>query len=177
MFDSKDFLERIKNEDASMLKQMNILKEINKAGFITTESQAGRKQKGKHYLDNKPYIIEERAYITGFMLEKDAIKFIKDIGIYTDKNAVYVPICDDNIKIPASLDIPLTITTKAGKTEVSTHTSLALPKQAGDFFRKEAKLNKDGNIVYITCWDPIWNRLASGKKGLFTDVLHTLKNI
>lgn len=85
-----------------MLSELYILKEINSHGFLTTESQAGRITKGKDFK------IHERAYITGFMLESDAPKFIKNMNLYTDKNAVFVPECNDDIKIPPSPDIPLT---------------------------------------------------------------------
>ena len=109
------------------------------------------------------------------MLEEEAQKFIKNMGIYTDKNAVYVPFCSNDVKLPSALDIPLTITKIDGKILVETHTSLTLPESVGNFFRKEMKLSKTEKVVFVTCWDPKWNRLASGKKGLFTEVVNVLK--
>lgn len=178
MFDSAEFKKRIEDEDNTMLKQLAILRQINSLGFLTLESQAGKKEKGaKSIFDGKPFEIRERAYISGFMREDDAVKFIKNMGIYTDKNAVYVPICSDDIKIPSNLDIPLTITINKEGTQVSTHTSMALPKMAGDFFRKQLKLDKSEKIVYIFCWDSKWLRLASGKDGLFTDIVKILSDL
>jgi hypothetical protein len=168
-FDSPEFIERIRSEDPTMIRQLPILKEINRLGFITTESQAGRSSKGKDYE------LIERAYICGFMLEKDAVKFIRDMGMITDKNSVYVPLTGDDIYIPGSLDVPLTLQIKNGITEVVTHTSIALPRGWHDMFRKAIGLNKSEKAVYIVCWDTHWKRLASSKSGLFTDVLKVLQ--
>ena len=105
--------------------------------------------------------------ITGFMLKKDAINFIKNMNIQTDKNAIYVSINEADPKF----DIPLTIQ-KMKKWEVFTHMSTSIPKR---FFNQERKkLNLDDG-VYIFCWDPKWNRNASSQFGLFTDVLKILK--
>jgi hypothetical protein len=178
MFESDDFKQRIREEDPTMIKHLDILKEINKYGYLTTESQAGRCRKGaKSYFDGKPYEIKERAYICGFIKKDTAEKFIKEMGINTDKNAVFIPICDDNIDIPRVLDIPLTITIQKDKTEVSTHTSAAIPKSYAEQLRKEKKLNKSEDVVYVVCWDTKWCRNASDKNGLFTDVLRILKRI
>jgi hypothetical protein len=172
LFESDAFLERIKEEDSTMLKHLPLLQKINKSGFLTIESQAGNHMKGISKVDGKPYELLERAYITGFMLEKEAIEFIKNMGIYTDKNAVYVPICDPT---PSSLDIPLTITKKK-EIIVETHMSPAIPKETDEFFKKMVHLHKTEKVVFIFCWDPVWCRVASGKRGLFTEVYGILKS-
>lgn len=46
MISSKDFIERVKEEDETMLEHMPSLKDMNKQGFLTVNSQAGRKEKG-----------------------------------------------------------------------------------------------------------------------------------
>ena len=170
MFSSPDFLKRIEEEDSSMLTHMDILKKINMAGYLTIQSQGGHKSNGKSYE------IHERAYIEGFMLEKDAEEFIKNLGIYTDKVGVYIPYSLD-IKLPSSLDVPLTIQKKNNNWEVVTHTSIALPKNVWDMYRKEVGLNKNDKIALILCWDTKWNRNASSINGLFTDVLKILKKL
>jgi hypothetical protein len=175
MLSSPGFIERVKDEDETMLTHLDILKNINRAGYITTNSQAGRKSSGKSAVDGRHYDTSERAYITGFMLENDAVKFIKNLGILTDKNAVFVPYCSDDIHLPASLDIPLTITRKGDKTAVVTHMATTLPVSYWNHERKEAKLSKSEKIVYIFCWDTKWNRNASSATGLFTDVLKILR--
>jgi hypothetical protein len=43
IFDSPEFVKRIKDEDDKMLKYLDILKQINLYGFITLNSQAGKK--------------------------------------------------------------------------------------------------------------------------------------
>ena len=170
LFNSAEFKERVMEEDASMLRQLAILQEINRHGFITVNSQAGAKTKGKHYETGKAYENMERAYLMGFMLETEAALFIKNMGIKTDKNAVFVPVCSDDIKLPSALDIPLTMTKSAGRTQIDTHFSSALPKSTFESFRKQAKLNKSEKIVFIFCWDSEW-----GRQGLFKDVLRVLK--
>jgi hypothetical protein len=171
MFSSPEFIERVRDEDDTMLRHLDILARINAAGFLTTNSQAGRKSKGAQYE------IQERAYLFGFMLEKDAVQFIKSIGISTDKNAVFVPFCSDDIYLPSALDVPVTISKKDGQIRIETHISMALPNSVWQSFRKQVKLNKGEPVVFITCWDTKWNRNASGPSGLFTDVLKVLNSL
>lgn len=166
MFTSHEFKERIRVEDASMLEQLPILERINSLGFLTTESQAGKRRMGRDFE------IHERAYISGFMLEKQAQEFLKKMNIQTDKNAIFIPYCADGIKLPAGLDIPLTIS-KDG-TEVYTHTSTALPESVWNSFRMQLSIDKHEKIVYIFCWDTKWNRNASSKSGLFQDIVRVL---
>jgi hypothetical protein len=160
MFDHPEFIENIKDEDSTMVKHLSILKQINQHGYLTTNSQAGR----------KTTTIYERSYITGFMMKKDAIKFIKNMNIETDKNAIHVSI--NNGVIDPKFDIPLTIQKMKNKWEVFTHMSPTIPLRILNQERK--KLNLDDG-VYIFCWDPKWNRNASSSSGLFTDVLKILK--
>jgi hypothetical protein len=177
MFESPEFIESLRGEDPTMIKQLPLLKEINKHNFLTENSQAGRFSKGKSWKDGKLYEESEKAYITGFMLEKDAETFIKNMSIHTDKNVIFVPMCEDSINIPSKLDIPVTIVEKGGKIEVNTHMSSAIPKSLGESFKKQMGIDKSVNVVYLFCWDTKWNRLASGKDGLFTDVLKVLKTL
>lgn len=172
LFNSAEFKERVNEEDATMLRQLATLQEINRNGFITVNSQAGAKAKGKHHESGKAYENIERAYLMGFMLETKAPEFIKNMGLKTDKNAVFVPVCSDDINLPSALDIPLTITTSAGTTKVDTHFSSALPKSAFDSFKKQVKLSKSEKVVFIFCWDSEW-----GRKGLFKDVLRILRSL
>ena len=172
LFNSAEFKERVNEEDATMLRQLATLQEINRNGFITVNSQAGAKAKGKHHETGKAYENIERAYLMGFMLETKAPEFIKNMGLKTDKNAVFVPVCSDDINLPSALDIPLTITTSAGTTKVDTHFSSALPKSAFDSFKKQVKLSKSEKVVFIFCWDSEW-----GRKGLFKDVLRILRSL
>lgn len=160
-----------------MMKYIPMLKEINALGYLTTESQAGRKRSGKHYLDGRPFVMEEKAYISGFMKEKEGAEFIKQMGIQTDKNAIFIPRCQEKTVLPASLDIPLTITKIGGEVKVDTHMSSAFPESWWQSQRKEAHINKNEKVVFIECWDNKWNRLASGPSGLFTDVIKVLKEM
>lgn len=175
MFSSSDFLERIKNEDETMLRHMKILSQINEMGFITIESQAGNTIHGKR--DGKPYSISERSFVSGFMLQSQAINFIALMATQTDKNAMYIPVVSENAPLPSALDIPVTVTNRAGMNEITTHFSSAIPQSVWTMFRKQAHINKNEKIVFIFCWDSLWNRDASGSTGLFTDVVKILKVI
>lgn len=177
MFSSPLFIQRIKEEDDSMLKHLPILQDINAQGYITIESQAGRKTSGTSRLDGKQYELNERAFVSGFMQEAKAVEFIRQMNTTTDKNAMFLTYCEDSIYLPSSLDIPVTITKKAGKTEINTHMSSALPQSVWHSWRKQAHLNKTEKIVCILCWDPLWNRKASGRNGLFKNIFQVLKTI
>lgn len=176
MLSSDEFKERVIDEDESMLDHINNLIKINKKGFITTESQGGKKSTGKTP-EGKHYTIEERAFVSGFMLEKKAEEFIKTINTKTDKNAMFIPHCEDKVYLPPGLDIPLTITNAEGtktRNDITTHTSSALPKTIWEMYRKQAGINKTEKIVYVFCWDTKWNRNASKKNGLFIDIIKHL---
>lgn len=167
MFDSSEFIQRIKDEDKTMLKFLEILKQINFYGFITLESQSGQTKKSKNYVYN------EKAYIIGFIEESKAEKFIKHLSLNTDKVAFIIHIVDNSFNIPAKFDIPLTIEND----KVVTHMSTIIPQSVFDMYRKEIKINKSEKIVLIVCIDPNFNRNAKKKNGLFIDVLKTLKSI
>jgi len=167
--DSPEFIERIRLEDSTMLRHIPILRDINLYGFFTNESQAGRQTTGKDY------IINERAYIQGFMTPSHAAVFLKEIGTRTDKIAVAVPIC--HVNQPTSMDIPLTVTVKKGVSTTNTHASSYLPRRIDLLYRKEARINKSEPVVFISVIDGRWNRNASlANGGLFTDVLKCLKH-
>lgn len=174
MFNSAEFIERIREEDPRMLRHLPMLQKINARGYLTLNSQSGQLQKGISIFTKKPFENHERAYLLGYLEEAKAVEFLKKISTQTDKNAIFVPVCDGSLKIPSALDIPLTYTKSQGITEIHTHMSSALPKETAEFFRKQAHLDKSVKAVFVLCWDPLWNRNASGRNGLFTDVLHSL---
>ena len=151
-FDTDEFLTRIKEEDDTMLKHLPLFKIMNEKGFITTGSQAGSK-----YISDTG-ITEERAFIEGFMLYKQAVLFLKNMNLYISDNPTF---------LNSELDIPLTI---YNKTKVETHMPLYLPINTINLLKNEHKINQDEDVLYVFCWDPIWNRDASQKDGLFTDV-------
>lgn len=176
MLGSAEFHKTQMSEDPRMIVQLPILQKINQHRFLTTESQSGVYRRGTSVHDGTPYEMSERAFLSGFMLEADAIKFLKLFNL-TDKNATYIPFCSEEVRLPVSLDMPVTITKQGKKTEVTTHTPLTYPKSHWEFLRKNAHINKSEPVVAIYCWDSHWNRLASGKSGLFTEVLDVLKKM
>lgn len=153
------FLLRIREEDPRMIRQLPILRSMNAAGFLTTNSQAAAG--GDH---------RERAFVVGFMREAAAAVFIRDMGVLTDKVAVYVPVCPDDTHLPSSLDVPVTMSAL----RVHTHLSPALPREVWEQFRREARLDASERVVFVTCWDPVWGRPASSRRGLFTEIVRVL---
>lgn len=177
---SPQFIERVKSEDETMLKHIGILKKINALGYITNNSQAGRGHKGISALEEdkgKIYEHSERAYIMGFMLESMAVEFIKEMALTTDKLAMSLPMCGDDVRIRAALDIPLTAVKMDGQTNITSHTWTAMPQSVWEQQRKELHIDKTEKIAFITCMDMKWNRNASGPSGLFTDVLKVLHKL
>lgn len=179
LLSSPEFLQRVKEEDERMVAHLDILRKINQKGFLTVNSQAGIRSTGRSQIDGpdfgKPYETNERAYLLGFMLEAEAAEFLKKMSLSTDKNAIFVPFCDDSIYIPRELDIPLTVSkVGANKEKIVTHMSIALPESVWNSYRKQARINKSEKVVFLLCWDTKWNRNASSSHGLFTDVLKML---
>jgi hypothetical protein len=175
--ESPAFIEKIRTEDPNMVKYFPILTDINRHGFLTENSQAGKRTAGKSYQDGTPYIISERAFITGYMTPTHATEFILRMALETDKVATYVPTCPDTTHLPSALDTPLTVTVKGGATIVETHQSPAMPESPNAHLRTQVKLNKLDSAVMVFCYDTHWNRDAAGTHGLFTEVLKILKTL
>jgi hypothetical protein len=138
-FSNPEFIENIKEEDPTMVKHLDILKKINEHGYLTTNSQAGRK--------TEKY--EERSFIIGFMIKKDAIKFVDNINMNTDKIALCIVVSD--MYADTKLDIPLTI--ENNFTSV-THMSTFVPFNYLNKEKQKMGLNQDSDILYIFCFDP-----------------------
>lgn len=157
------FRARIKEEDPSMVRHLPTLRAMNERGFLTLNSQAGNRTKTERY------DIWERAYVEGFMAFEHATEFLKRMALLTDKNAIFVPTCPNDVILPSALDIPLTVTHKEGAVKINTHMSTALPKAVMNSYMKQAGLTVGSHAVYIFCWDTRWNRA-----GLFQDILKAL---
>ena len=164
-FTNPEFIANIEEEEPNMVKQLDILKKINKHGYLTTNSQSGIKTEN----------YEERSFIIGFMLRKDAENFVHNMNMKTDKIALCVVVSDTYAD--RKIDIPLTMENKKGIWKSFTHMSTFVPFK---YFNKEKQkigLEPNTDVLYIFCLDPTWNRSASSKTGLFTDVLKILKTI
>lgn len=166
LFSNPEFIKDIE-EDRTMLKYLPILKKMNELGFLTIESQAGKKV--------KKYNIIEKAYVKGFMKKQNAEKFIKYLNIYKDKIAFIIYPVDNNIDIPPIFDIPLTITKNKNSITIDTHISTIIPKSVFNMYLKETKISNKEDVVLIFCYDNKWNRLADKPDGLFTEILQALK--
>jgi len=180
MMESSSFLKLLEEEDETMLENFERIKDINRLGYLTVESQAGLEREGTNEQTGKEYHISERAYIAGFMPESVASSFIRFMSIHTDKIVQYVPQVEDTTYLPSELDVPLTISEDAsedkdgGETKVATHMSPALPKSVWNDWRKQCHISKKERVVFVECYDPKWNRHAMSCNGLFTDVFSVL---
>ncbi len=166
-----EFKERVLDEDPTMLKHVSILAEINRHGFISNNSQAGRKH-GK-----QSWQLWERAYLNGFMLQSKASAFIKEMALRTDKVAqILHPTTDQaTLDLTSAFNVPVTIEKNMEKTE--THMPNTVSMTQWEKWRKESHIDKTEKIVFVVCYDLTWNRSAVGAKGLFKEVLHVLQKI
>jgi hypothetical protein len=96
------------------------------------------------------------------------------MNLNTNKNAVNVFISNNPQFLKSELDIPLTITTQNNKIEIETYMSLYLPNDHLNIYKREHNINLNEKVLFVFCWDPVWNHNASNVDGLFTDVLHNL---
>jgi hypothetical protein len=152
-------------EDSFTTKYLlkNLIK-INKLGILTIDSQIGVKTK------IKDVIINERSYIIGFMLKDKSIELKKNFTL-TDKIMMILPIISID-KLPIENDIPLTVEQNLLTKEITiiTHMSIGIPKKQLIFELEQYGLDKldinDINMVLI--FDPVWNRKANNKNGLFS---------
>ena len=157
---SPAFHERVVEEDDLMLKYIPLLVQINKAGFLTNNSQAGH----ENYTKNASHIME-RAYISGFMLESTAAEFIMYMGLYTDKNAGQLITCGDYDVFKRKLDIPLTVTKRStGEIENFTHMAMGLPTLVYDQYRKAAKISKTERSCLFNAGTPSGNETRRDAK-------------
>ena len=160
--DSDEFKNREDAEDTN--KSLKFIKKINKKQYLTFDSQEG--------ILNKKYNIHERAYIIGFMKKSHAIKYNKNLNSNSNKVAIILYSVPDSIfknyEIP--YDIPLTVE----KNKVFTHMATITSNSNFNFERKQVKIDKKEDIVMVLTFDPQWNRKASSKRGLHTDVIKAL---
>jgi hypothetical protein len=63
-----------------MIKFIPLFLEMNRLNFLTRDSQGGHFRKGISALSGKPYTEFERAYVIGFIPEKQAEAFIRNQG-------------------------------------------------------------------------------------------------
>lgn len=168
-----EFKEHVLDEDPTMLKHVPILAEINRHGYISFNSQAGR----KHSIveDKKPSEHWERAYIEGFMLQSKAALFIKEMALHTDKVAQVLHSTSDTttLYLPSALNTPVTLENQ----QTRTHMPNIISDATWQRLRKQHHIDKTEKIVWVSCYDLTWNRSAVGAKGLFKEVLHVLKKI
>jgi len=168
-----EFKERVIEEDATMLKHIPILAEINRHGYISFNSQAGRKHSS--IVDAKLSESWERAFFEGFMLQSKAALFIKEMALHTDKVAHVLHSTTDKttLDLPSALNTPVTVINE----RTHTHMPNIVSDATWHRLRKQFHIDKTEKIVWVSCYDLTWNRSAVGAKGLFKEILRVLKKI
>ena len=185
---SEEFSDR---EDAkTTLPAVKILQEINKHGYITTNSQIGDDYDGFNPETKNYYRIQERAYLEGYMKKEKGLALIEEINKKTDKVAYFLfanPDPDfEKLYFEGSVkDIPKVGVTISGtskksvadikKYDIYTALPTVLPISTFYFYLKEAKINKRENVTWVSIYDPVYGRNALGKNGLFKVVLDALQ--
>jgi hypothetical protein len=185
---SEEFADR---EDAkTTLPAMKVLQEINKHGYITTNSQIGDDYNGFNPETKNYYRIRERAYLEGFMKKSKALELIEEINSKTDKVAYFMyanpdPEFEKLYFKSSSKEFPKIGVTISGTSKKSvedikkygifTFLSTVLPLSTFHFYLKQAKINKTENVVWVSIYDPVYGRNALGKNGLFKVVLEALQ--
>jgi len=185
---SKEFKDR---EDAQDTKSsVAILKQIIKAGIITTGSQEGSISTGFNPDSKLYYRIEERAFITGFMKLEKAHVCMNYINTYTDKVGCILrsepskefekEFFEGDTKALSSIPVTVSGTSKNNTIikvlEPFTRLQTVLPSSLIDFLKKEAHLNKTDSCVFVTVFDPVYGRKATKKDGLYKAILDALKS-
>lgn len=185
---SSDFSNREDSKDT--ISSISMLEKIIKNGFITTNSQEGICKSGYNKETDRYYRIEERAYLSGFMKNDLAKKFVERINTETDKIAYITQIVPgkefdtffyENMKDISF--IPVTVSgfssTKSGIKNLYPDSSLnlTLPTNIFNHSKKNAHLNKDEAVHEVQCIDPVYCRKATSVKGLYKDVLQILAKL
>jgi len=112
----------------------------------------------------------------GFLKRPQAIAFIKNMAIFTDKNAIAIPhgkFLKKDKQLDPALDLPLTMTRIDGQIKIDTHMSSAFSEEMFMQQKRELGLEdvaENEEIVIVFCWDSQWNR----KEKLFQDILRVL---
>ncbi len=185
--DTDEFKSR---EDAkTTLPAIKVLQQINKGGFLTTNSQTGEDYKGFNKESGKHYHIRERAYLDGYMKKEKALKFIQYMNTYTDKIAFFIygnpdPAFEKEYFKGSVADFPSIPVTVSGSSAKSasditkfapaTRMPTVVPKSTVDFYKKHAKINKGEDVLWVSVIDPVYGRNALGKDGLFKVVADAL---
>jgi len=146
----------------SILYNLPELIEMNELGFLTVDSQSGIKE--KNHL--------ERAYITGYMLNKQAEHVWEELNrlgyiVMRIKMSTYIEYGPDILSLSR---IPVTIDDNKIYTQVGLATDIDWIKEL------QTKLSERILSKYslITIIDPVYGRLAGKRDGIFTKIIKSL---
>jgi hypothetical protein len=163
---SEEFLQARMKEDPTMVSYLDVLMDINRCGFLTTNSQSGQ------IVASNTIRMIERAYVCGVMRASDAEAFVKTLSVSSDKVAGQVVVSDAD-----SIPIPVTLSAWVTHTKIDTHTNVRFsmyPDEAShDFETLGIPESFQKHFVFVLCYDTVWGRDA--RIGLFRDVAEALR--
>jgi hypothetical protein len=180
-------------DDTDTLKVVDRLKQLNKLGFVTTESQTGGIQEGIGVgkFKGKPYYIKQRAYILAITTPKIYEKLKQKISFNTElimmarpSNKSILIIKERDLLFDKTQKIPVTIQKKNNKFEAITnmisftefysngwnHLHEMLDKKI--LSDKNIQKNICENTILVQIFDPVWNR----ESYLFDSILKVIKS-
>jgi hypothetical protein len=157
-------------------KAFPLLLQMNELGMLTFDSQSGERQayKAADYNQFKAGVTKERAYVDGFMLTEHAVALVNCINLTTDKvGMVLQPVPK---WIPSA--IPVTQAVRCdGTLKIGTQSPLYVDKKLYLFEQTLIKIDAAEDVRWVFIFDPVWCRKGYGPKGLFKDVVNTLKKM
>lgn len=183
-----------RDDTESTLTSIPKLLEINKAGFITVNSQEGIIKEGFDEKDDMFYELKERAYVEGFMKRKHGIEFIDKMNMNTNKVAYELRKTGDGKSWEFDSRIVVTIYREGPQLPLSApfeyetclHPSSAfLAFSFGDDYYKTYEEegeeenpggidNENDDVIKVVCFDPQYGRQAGGLNGLYQSILDHL---
>lgn len=165
---TSDYTKDILKKDIFMEPCIPLLKLMPLLGFLPMEFQSGITRK-------EDTMIRNRAFITGLMEESHAQSFLLHMSVYTDKTAVYVPIVDEIHN--EDYTVPVSLETTSKKINIKQYYYMRATEDDYEAIFKSVDLAKKEKVVYLVCWDPVWNKDASAPEGLFSYMISVLKYI
>lgn len=182
---SSEFRDR---EDAeTTIDSIDLITKINSLGFLTDNSQEGVIMKGYEPDSKMYYEIKERAYISGFMNKEKGRTLIRWMNMNTEMTAFEVlnestDFFENLYMKSSSQDIPNIIVTASRSAKVKaelpkikfskdTQLMVVLPEIIINNFKKQSKISKTENVIYISMFDAKYGRRASSKYGLYNAIM------
>jgi hypothetical protein len=164
-------------DDPDTLKVVDRLKQLNKLGFVTTQSQVGGIEKGKSIFNGKSYYYKKRAFIQAITTPKIYEKLKQKISFNTElimqarpSNKSILSNKEKDLLFDKTQRIPVTLQKINNKFEAPTNllsfTDFYSDNWNNLYQMLDKKILSDKNIqkniyentILVQIFDPVWNR-------------------